>query len=187
MSGMADLKTIARPYARAAFEIAARDQCLEEWLRGLRCAAAIMGSEAARRYLARPAASDQENVAFIHKLCEGVDEAAVLRSARGENFLRLLAANDRLPALPEIAQRFEQLKTRAENKVNVRLVAAAEVDTALTGRIRDSLQQRLGRGVAIETIVDSGLIGGAVVQADDMVIDGSIRSRLQRLAEKLMA
>jgi F-type H+-transporting ATPase subunit delta len=183
---MADLKTIARPYARAAFDVATRDGSLGAWSQGLAAAAAVVASEAASRVLARPTATDAENLALIEKLCEGLD-AGLWSSPRGRNFLRLLLDNDRLAAVPDIAERFEQLKTRAENKVKVKLTAAVPVGESLTREVKASLERRLGRGVEIETAVDPSLLGGAVVQADDRVIDGSIRSRLQRLAEQLMA
>jgi F-type H+-transporting ATPase subunit delta len=184
---MADFMTIARPYARAVFEIAARDATLDAWSKGLRCAAVVMQNDTARRHIAQPSLSQEASVAYLHTLTAAVDDAVVLKTPRGTNFLRLLAANGRLAALPEIATRFDALKARAENKVKVRLTAATQVDEAMQRKFAESLQRRLGRGVDLEAQIDTDLLGGAVLRADDRVIDGSIRSRLQRLAEKLMA
>ena len=94
--------------------------------------------------------------------------------------------NDRLQALPDIAAEFDRLKTRAENKIKVTLVSASEVDTAQAQTVTRALEKTLGRQVDLALEVDPTLLGGAVVRAEDMVIDGSVRSRLRRLAETLV-
>ena len=88
---MADFKTIARPYARAVFEIAARDQALDAWSRALRCAALLVENDTALRHLAQPSLADEERVAYIHLLTAGLDDAAVLKSPHGTNFLQHVA------------------------------------------------------------------------------------------------
>ena len=100
--------------------------------------------------------------------------------------MRLLAENDRLTVLPEIAAQFDALKADAENKVNVTVTAATAVDKTLAEQIKKALEAKLGRTVELSLAVDPSLIGGAIIQADDMVIDGSVRTRLQRLTEKLV-
>ena len=97
-----------------------------------------------------------------------------------------MSENDRLTALPEIAAQFDALKAEAENKVKVTVTAATQVDGAIAEQIKKALQQKLGRAVELTLAVDASLIGGAIIQADDMVIDGSVRTRLQRLAEKIV-
>jgi F-type H+-transporting ATPase subunit delta len=99
--------------------------------------------------------------------------------------ISLLAENDRFGALGEIAKQFETLKAEQENKVRVRLVAAVPVDADQAGKIASALSKKLGRQVELELEVDDTLIGGAVVRAEDMVIDDSLRTRLQRLASAL--
>jgi F-type H+-transporting ATPase subunit delta len=88
--------------------------------------------------------------------------------------------------LPEIAAQFDALKADAENKVKVTVTAATTVDPAIAEQIKKALQQKLGRAVELTLAVDASLIGGAIIQADDMVIDGSVRTRLQRLTEKIV-
>ncbi len=105
---------------------------------------------------------------------------------QGRNFLRLLAENDRFTVLPEIALRFDALKAEAERTIEVSIVAATEIDDRLAERIAASLEQRLGRSVALKTSVDPTLVGGAVIRAEDQVIDGSVRSRLQALGQVLV-
>ena len=184
---MAETGTLARPYARAVFELASAAGNLPEWSEALATAAAVVGDPAARRFLARRELDDDARVGFLLSICAGAGEARVLESTRGRNFLRLLAENKRLPVLPEIAERFDALKARAENTVKVQLVTAAGVAEPVVKRIKSALEQRLGRAVELELEQDPGLLGGAVVHAEGRVIDGSVRSRLAGLAGALTA
>jgi F-type H+-transporting ATPase subunit delta len=119
----------------------------------------------------------------------GADDAAqgVLSSTTGRNFLRLVAENDRLEVLPEIVQRFDALKAEAERTVAVSIVSASEIDAGQAALIARSLEQRLGRAVELKFSVDPDLLGGAVIRAEDQVIDGSVRSRLESLANTLVS
>ena len=183
---MADFSTVARPYAKALFEVAGATGSLAEWSAALSRAAEIVADEEVREFLARPELLAEQRARFVGDICGGIDEAAVLGTAEGSNFLRLLAEYGRLPALPEISAQFDELKSRAENTIKVTLASASEVDTELSTKVRQALQDRLGRSVELEHEVDPRLLGGAIVRAEDMVIDGSLRSRLQRLAEALV-
>jgi len=110
----------------------------------------------------------------------------VFESAQGKALLAVLAENDRLPLLPEIAAQFDALKAQAENKVKVTMTSATPVDAATAEQVKQALKKRLGRDVELELAVDASLIGGAVIRAEDMVIDGSVRARLERLAAQLV-
>ena len=183
---MADFSTVARPYAKAVFDIARDANALGAWAQGLAAAAAVMRDDGARRYLARPDMRAAERAEFLSTVLGDLPDAAVLASEQGRNLLRLLSENDRLEALPEIAAQFEELKTQAENKVKVTLVSAAAVDEQLAAKVAAALEGRLGRAVELELEVDPALLGGAVIRAEDMVIDGSVKSRLRRLAGALV-
>ena len=183
---MADFGTIARPYARALFDIATEANALAEWSQALAAAAAIVSDDAAARYLSSPNLTDEQRAAFVEGLANDLPDAARLGSDQGRAFLRLLAENDRLAALPDISAQFDELKSQAENKVKVTLVAATTVDQAVADKVADALERKLGRKVELELEVDESLLGGAVIRAEDMVIDGSVRTRLQRLAESLV-
>jgi len=183
---MAEHSTVARPYARAVFAITAGSADLEAWSQALHAAAAVVEDSRARAILANPASSPGERAEFVRKVLADTPVSAVTESERGQNLLRILSENDRLAALPEIAAQFDKLKSTAENKVGVRLVTAAAVDKEQVEKIARALETRLGRSVAIEVEQDSQLVGGAVVRADDRVIDGSVKSRLQRLAAALI-
>ncbi len=184
---MAEKTTLARPYARALFETARAAQALGQWSTALNNLAAVMRDDGARRYLASPGLTDAERVEFLGSVAAAAGgDAGVLATDQGRNFLRLLAENDRFTVLPEIAQRFDALKAEAERTIEVSIVAATEIDDRLAERIAASLEQRLGRSVALKTSVDPTLVGGAVIRAEDQVIDGSVRSRLQALGQVLV-
>ena len=120
-------------------------------------------------------------------MCEGVPGGKLLAKGAGENLLKLLSENDRLAVLPEISAQFEALKIEAESKVKAKLITASKVDAKQAAKVVEALERKLGRKVDLELVVDPTLLGGAIVRAEDLMIDGSVRSRLQRLAETLTA
>lgn len=183
---MADHTTVARPYARAILEVARAAGNLEAWSAALAAAARVLEDEDARAYLSRPALTAADKAQFVESVCSGLADAEVLGTEQGRNLLALLADNRRLEALPEIAAQFERLKHEVENTVSVTLVSAAEVDDEQVAKVRAALERRLGRDVELTVEVDANLLGGGVLRAEDMVIDGSVKSRLARLADSLI-
>ena len=183
---MAELSPVARPYAKALFDLATAKRQLPEWSAALGAAAAVLADANAKRALANPAFDDGARATLVASIASAIKGGELLASAAGKNLLQLLSENDRLTALPEIAAQFDALKAEAENKVKVTVTAATAVDAAIAEQIKKALQQKLGRTVELTLAVDASLIGGAIIQADDMVIDGSVRTRLQRLTEKIV-
>ncbi|HEX7081004.1 MAG TPA: F0F1 ATP synthase subunit delta [Gammaproteobacteria bacterium] len=183
---MADYGTVARPYARAAFDIAREAGALEEWSQALAAAASVVANEDAERVLSSPTLTDEQRAELVASIAGAVADGALLAAPEGKSFLRLLAENDRLSALPAIAEQFDELKSEAENKIEVTLVSASSVEPEIAERIAAALERRLGRKVELKLEVDEKLLGGAIIRAEDMVIDGSVRTRLQRLAETLI-
>jgi len=183
---MADSSTVARPYAKALFDLANGERKLPEWSAALSAASAVLADTNARRALANPAFDVGARATLVGSIAGAIKGGELFTSSAGKNLLQLLAENDRLTALPEIAAQFDALKADAENKVKVTVTAATQVDGAIAEQIKKALQQKLGRAVELTLAVDASLIGGAIIQADDMVIDGSVRTRLQRLTEKLV-
>jgi F-type H+-transporting ATPase subunit delta len=100
-------------------------------------------------------------------------------------FLVELAGNRRLPLLPEIFGVFELLRADAERRVKAKVTSAQPLDEATLANLRESLRKRFGREVDVTTAVDAALIGGAVIDAGDVVIDGSLRTKLARLGAAL--
>ncbi|HEX8783120.1 MAG TPA: F0F1 ATP synthase subunit delta [Steroidobacteraceae bacterium] len=178
---MADRLTIARPYARAAFEEARQNGGLAPWSQALQAAALVVKDPRLARLLDNPRVTAE-------KLAQLVDEiAAVPLGERGANFVRMLADNHRLGYLPEIAELFDTLKDDAEGMVDVTVTSAAPLDEAQRGQISAALERRLRRKVRLHCETDPALIGGAVLRAGDLVIDGSLRTRLERIAYELTA
>lgn len=183
---MADLNTIARPYARAVFDVASAGHELAGWSEALSAAAAIVNDPAAKEFLGRPELRPEERAQFLTSLCNEVEGARLLTAGPGQNLVRLLAENDRLNALAEIAVQFDELKTEIENKIRVTLVSASVVDETVASRVAAALKSKLGRDVELALEVDETLLGGAIIRAKDMVIDDSVQSRLKRLAGALI-
>jgi len=183
---MADFSTIARPYAKAVFAIAEAGGRLAEWSAALQGAAMVVADSAAKEFLARPTLRAQQRAEFLQSILAPTTVGSVFAAEQGRNLLAILSENGRLAALPEIAVQFDKLKQLAENKIGVTLLSASEVDAEQVEKIARALERRLGRSVDVAVEIDPALVGGAVVRADDMVIDGSVRSRLQRLAGSLI-
>jgi F-type H+-transporting ATPase subunit delta len=177
---MAEKATIARPYARAAFDYANAHGALADWSAALAAAAQVASDPRVEPLLSSP----QVPVAAITGL---VAEAAGADAGPVRNFLDLLAENGRLAWLPEIASQYEVLRREAERVADVEVVSAMDLDEAQKARLSQALRTRLGREVRMHTRTDASLIGGAIVRAGDLVIDGSLKGRLGRLASEMNA
>lgn len=185
---MADNNTVARPYAQAIFEVAQESNALTEVSESLAVAKALMADGQVAEFLAAPTMSDAERLEFLQGLfAEAAGKGSVFAggSEHGTNFLKLLLENGRVIALPEIADQFEALKAKVENSVDAVITSAAPLSAAQQKEMTDSLKKRLGRDVRVTTEIDESLIGGAVIRAGDVVIDGSLRARLDGLATAL--
>ncbi len=176
---MAELSTLARPYAKAAFEYAHEESALNPWLDELRLIAAVVAEPAVEDLLADPALTTQAQAeAFLALLGDDLGDSR-------RRFVHVLAENRRLGLAPQILAQFAQFKAQREQSVEVEMVSAFEVPDAVRERIAQALGQRLEREVTVTTDVDSSLIGGILIRAGDLVIDGSVRGRLNKLAEAL--
>ena len=176
---MADKSTIARPYAKAAFEEARDHGRLGPWAEALRTAAAVVRDSRVEALLGNPRVTPEELATLV------IEIAGPQLDEEGRNFVRTLAGNRRLPLLPEIAALFDELKSEAEGVVDVTVTSAAPLDDSQRGKLAAALQRRLGRSVHLQCATDPTLIGGAVLRAGDLVIDGSLRGRLERIAYAL--
>jgi len=184
---MADNNTIARPYARAVFELAKDAGGLTRWSESLEAASQLLAGGEVVEYLSNPTFSSARRLEFLHGLfAEAGADVFAGSDKRGTNFLKLLVEYGRIEVLPEVAAHFETLKAQIENIVDVTVTSAAPLDKEQEDRISRSLRARLGRDVKLETTIDENLIGGAVIKAGDVVIDGSLRARLEGLANALI-
>jgi len=178
---MADKSTIARPYARAAFEEARATKRLEPWSETLHVAAAVVADPRVVALLGNPLVTPEE----LAQLVTGI--AGPQLGEEGANFVRTLAANRRLAVLPEIAELFDTLKNAEQGVADVTVTSAAPLAAGQQKALSAALERRLKRTVRLHCATDSALIGGAVVQSGDLVIDGSLRARLERIAYELTA
>jgi F-type H+-transporting ATPase subunit delta len=176
---MAEKATIARPYARAAFEYAHAHGRLAAWSEALALASLVIADPQVEPLLDDPRVS----AAQLVELIDGI--AAGRLDAEGRNFLSVLAHNRRLPLLPIIAAMYEQLRAEVENTLDVEVTSAQALDDAQRQRLAAALGKRFRRQVRLQEKVDASLVGGAVVRAGDLVIDGSLKGRLARLATEL--
>lgn len=176
---MADKSTIARPYAKALFELAHEQGKLDAWSDALELATTVVKHEGVHRLLTSPHVTPAQLAdLFIEIGGQSMDEQA-------QNFFRTLAANRRLGFLPEISAHFERLKAESQNTADVTVVSAVPLDAQMRQQYTEAMQKRLKRQVRLHTEVDPTLLGGAILRADDLVIDGSLRGRLERLAAEV--
>ena len=173
---MSQALTLARPYARAAFSIARDDGKFADWSSALGFAAQVAADPRVAGLLGNPKLDDADAVALLSP--EGAHPLF-------GNFLALLADNRRLVLLPEIATLYEELRADAERVVKARVTSATDLPAGELDAIKAALKKRFGREVEIESAVDASLIGGAIIDAGDVVIDGSLKGKLERLQAEL--
>lgn len=173
---MSQAITLARPYARAAFGMARDGDQFQPWSEALAQAARIAVDPQVAGMLADPRLA----VADAVELLAGDDADSPFG-----DFLALLAQNGRLALLPEISGLYEELRAEAERVVRAKVTSAVELSAEALEPIRAALQRRFGRRVDLQAAIDPALIGGAVIDAGDIVIDGSLRGKLERLQTTL--
>ena len=178
---MAELSTLARPYAKAAFELARDEKHLAEWSALLRGIAEAVRDPKVAAAIGHPSVGRGQ---LAEALIGGLGQAA---SSEAKNLLRLLAEYNRLRLAPAIAEQFEQLRAEHESRVDVEIVSASPVDSAQQQALVAAVKKKLQREVQVEWKTDPNLIAGALIRAGDTVIDGSVAGELTRLRQTLTA
>lgn len=175
---MLEKKTIARPYAQAAFEQASEENALAGWSEALSLLAAITSDEQMKALMRDPRVSDEQIQSLI------TDLAGDALSQTSSNFVKILIESGRLALCPEISQLFEEKKAEAEKHATIHVTSAYEMGDDEKQKIAEAMKKKLGRSVEVTTEQDQDLIGGMIVKAGDMVIDLSIRGRLNKMANE---
>ncbi len=176
---MAEKATVARPYAKAAFAHARDKNTLDAWSGWLGTARAVVSSDEFKAFESSPGVSRQQLKELVANVCgDAID-------GNGRALLDLLAENDRIDFLPEIAEQFDELKADHQNVADVEVVSASALNETQRERLAGALRARLRRDVRLHCSVDPSLIGGAVVRSGDLLIDGSLVNKLQRLDVEL--
>jgi F-type H+-transporting ATPase subunit delta len=173
---MSTVITLARPYAKAAFDVANGRAALGPWAEALAFAASIASDHRVLELIGDP---NVDNTTLGGLFCpDGAPEGF-------DHMISILVQNDRLPALPEIASLYVELKDEAERALHVTVRSATALDDDYQERLKAALGQRYGKSIEMRCVVDEHVIGGALIQAGDEVIDGSLRGKLSRMTQAL--
>ena len=170
---MSEFITVARPYAKAAFDFAVEHQSVERWQDMLAFAAEVTKNEQMAELLSGALAPETLAESFIAVCGEQLDE-------NGQNLIRVMAENGRLNALPDVLEQFIHLRAVSE-------ATAAALSEQQLAKISAAMEKRLSRKVKLNCKIDKSVMAGVIIRAGDMVIDGSVRGRLERLADVLQS
>ncbi|NVC95253.1 F0F1 ATP synthase subunit delta [Vibrio natriegens] len=177
---MSDLTTIARPYAKAAFDFAVEKDQLDQWGQMLSFAAEVAKNEQMTELLTSSFSAEKMAEIFVAVCGDQVD-------ANGQNLLKVMAENGRLTALPDVCEQFFILKKEHEKEIDVEVISASELSDEQLANIGSKLEARLERKVKLNCSIDETLLGGVIIRAGDLVIDDSARGRLNRLSDALQS
>jgi F-type H+-transporting ATPase subunit delta len=177
---MSEWTTIARPYAKAAFDYAVENQTVTQWQEMLAFAAQVSTNDTIESLLSGALAANKLAEIFNGVCGEQLDQ-------QGQNLIKVLAENRRLQVLPDISAMFNQLKSDFDKEIDVDVTSAVKLDKQQQTSLSKALETRLARKVKLNCSVDPELIAGVLIKAGDTVIDGSLRSKLNRLSDALQA
>ena len=176
---MSNVTTLARPYAKAAFELAEADDATGSWNDMLLLASTLVSEESMANLLQSPEVTNSQVLEIL------AGTAGESFNSRFRDFLSVLAENKRLPLLPEITTLYQRLREEADKLLRVKVVSAFELDESQATRMKAALAKRFDREILLESEVDSSVIGGAVIYAGGQVIDRSLKDRLTKLSNSL--
>jgi len=178
---MAELTTLARPYAKAAFEFAFADKNLSGWSKALKLLVEVAAEKSVQLMFDSPSMTAEQKASALAGVCgDKLDD-------KQKNFVSVLADNGRLSLLPELYELFELFKAQAESTVDVTLETAYDIDAKQLSELEGALKKNLARDVICQTKLNKDLLGGVVIRAGDTVIDASVRGRLSKLATAMNA
>ncbi|MBJ3815735.1 F0F1 ATP synthase subunit delta [Shimwellia pseudoproteus] len=177
---MSEFVTVARPYAKAAFDFAAEHQSIDRWQTMLAFAAEVTKNDKMDELISGALAPETLAKTFIEICGDQLDTHA-------QNLIQVMAENGRLAVLPDVLEQFIQLRAASEAIVEVEVTSASALSDAQLTKISTAMEKRLSRKVKLNCKIDKSVMAGVIIRAGDMVIDGSIRGRLDRLADVLQS
>ena len=180
---MAESITVARPYTKAAFETALAQGDLGSWSEFLNMAAAVVADPGLAQVLDNPELTAAQKAQLVTDVVNGSHPV----SQQAQNFLNLLAENKRLSLLPEVSSLYDTLKANQEQSVDVSIVSAFDLGYEQQDKLAQALSAMLSREINITSTTDASVLGGVIVHAGDLVIDGSVKGKLGKLAEAMNA
>jgi F-type H+-transporting ATPase subunit delta len=179
---MKDLQTIARPYAKALFELALKHHALVFWDNALTVSASAIEDVEMQKLLAHPSVRQEMLVEILTEILDKNEHSELIQSA-----LQVMAKHQRLAVLPEVARQYQALKAEYEKSAVGTVFTSIKLDDDQLQRLETGLKKKLNKTVHLTQVVEPSLLGGARVQIGDMVIDGTLRGRIQRLSQALSA
>ncbi|WP_312984981.1 F0F1 ATP synthase subunit delta [Atlantibacter sp.] len=177
---MSEFVTVARPYAKAAFDFAVENQSVDRWQDMLAFAAEVTKNEQMAELLSGALAPETLAESFIAVCGDQLD-------AHGQNLIKVMADNGRLKVLPDVLEQFIRLREAREATVEVEVTSATALNEEQLEKISVAMEKRLSRKVKLNCKIDKSVVAGVIIRAGDMVIDGSVRGRLERLADVLQS
>ncbi|MCP3849168.1 MAG: F0F1 ATP synthase subunit delta [Gammaproteobacteria bacterium] len=178
---MAEVSTLARPYAQAVFNLAKANNTLKAWSETLALLSEVAANESMIELIDNPDVDSEHAVSLFIDICkDNLDE-------QGTNLVKLAAENGRLEIFPVIASTFESLRAEEEGSVEAQVISAFAVNATQKKSIAEALKKKLGREVTITTKTDKSLLGGVIIRAGDMVIDGSVKTQLETITHSLLS
>src|SRR5690554_4246250 len=176
---MAETSTVARPYAKAAFEYARDHKALDAWSEWLGKVGMVVASQDVQKLLSSPKLDDERKVALVLEVADAsVDDAA-------RRVLDALSDKGRLAALPAIAEQFERLRAEHDKRVDVTVASAFELDDKQHQKLAGALKKRLNREISFTTRGAPTLLGAGSFSASDPLIDELVGARLNGVSEAL--
>lgn len=177
---MSEFITVARPYAKAAFDFAVEHQNVERWQQMLAFAAEVARNKQMADLISGALAPEKMSASFIAICGDQLDEA-------GQNLIKVMAENRRLIVLPDVLEQFIQLRDASNATVDVEVSSASTLSDEQLTKISTAMEKRLSRKVKLNCKIDKSVMAGVIIRAGDIVIDGSVRGRLERLADVLQS
>lgn len=177
---MSEVITVARPYAKAAFDVAVEHKALDKWLEMLAFSTEVVKNETVQSLLQGSLGTQKMGELFVQLCGDQLNE-------HGQNLIKVMAENGRLSALPAVLAEFVALKSELDKQLDASVCSASPLSDADITKIQASLEKRYGRTVKLNCSVDPSLMAGLVIKAGDEIIDATVRSKLNRLAEALQS
>ncbi|WP_305422296.1 F0F1 ATP synthase subunit delta [Photobacterium leiognathi] len=182
---MSDPLTIAQPYAKAAFDFALTNNALEQWEQMLIVASTVASQPVIAQQIEDSEQFGEHDSAAFTEMFLGVCEG--LLDEHGQNLIKVMAENGRLNVLSQVAELFHELKEDHERMVTATVTTTEPLTDEQKANLKQALQQKLNRSVELDCQIDESLVGGMLIKADEMVIDGTLKSSIHRLATSLQA
>jgi F-type H+-transporting ATPase subunit delta len=178
---MAEISTLARPYAQAIFNLASANKTLKKWSDSLQLLTEVISNQSLIEIINNPNINNQQCITLLVDICgDHLDQQAL-------NFIKLTTENNRLEVIPEIAQQFAIMCAEQEGSIEAQVISTYAINATQKKSIIAALKIKLDREVTITTTIDRSLLGGVIIRAGDMVIDGSVKTQLEKITHSLLS